>query len=120
MEERIISIEKKQNVILVFVVISALLSLFAFVSGLGDNRTYSDETDDTDFKHRFARMCRLCRVLAWLTQRPQRTRWLHCKRLAACPQTLRPRQNVSRVMPSNLLALDLLLLRWRCPMRRTE
>ena len=48
MEERIISIEKKQNVILVFVVISALLSLFAFVSGLGDNHTYSDETDDTE------------------------------------------------------------------------
>lgn len=47
MEERIIGIEKKQNVILVFVLITALLSLFTFISGLGGNRTYSDEEDET-------------------------------------------------------------------------
>lgn len=37
MEERIIGIEKKQNVILIFVVITALLSLFTFIAGLGDS-----------------------------------------------------------------------------------
>ena len=43
MEERIIGIEKKQNIILVFVLITALLSLFTFISGLGGNKTYKDE-----------------------------------------------------------------------------
>ena len=43
MEERIIGIEKKQNIILVFVLVTALLSLFTFISGLGGNKTYKDE-----------------------------------------------------------------------------
>lgn len=43
MEERIIGIEKKQNIILVFVLVTALLSLFTFISGLGGNKTYRDE-----------------------------------------------------------------------------
>lgn len=47
MEERIIGIEKKQNIILVFVLITALLSLFTFISGLGGNRTYSEEETET-------------------------------------------------------------------------
>ena len=47
MEERIIGIEKKQNIILVFVLVTALLSLFTFISGLGGNKTYKDEETDT-------------------------------------------------------------------------
>ena len=47
MEERIIGIEKKQNIILVFVLITALLSLFTFISGLGGNRTYNEEETET-------------------------------------------------------------------------
>ena len=43
MEERIIGIEKKQNIILVFVLVTALLSLFTFISGLGGNKAYKDE-----------------------------------------------------------------------------
>ena len=43
MEERIIGIEKKQNIILVFVLVTALLSLFTFISGLGGNKIYKDE-----------------------------------------------------------------------------
>lgn len=53
MEERIISIEKKQNIILVFVLITALLSLFTFITGLSGNRSYSDDKEktDTDTQH---------------------------------------------------------------------
>lgn len=47
MEERIIGIEKKQNIILVFILITALLSLFTFISGLGGNRTYKEEETET-------------------------------------------------------------------------
>ena len=47
MEERIIGIEKKQNIILVFVLITALLSLFTFISGLGGNGTYNEEETET-------------------------------------------------------------------------
>lgn len=48
MEERVIGIEKKQNVILIFVIITALFSLLTFITGLSDGTsTYSGDEDTT-------------------------------------------------------------------------
>lgn len=49
LEERVISIEKKLNIALVFIVIAALFSLMAFVANLsGGVSTYSDEHIDAE------------------------------------------------------------------------
>ena len=48
LEERVISIEKKQNIILLLVIVTALLSLLVFITNLagGKNGTFGDETSE--------------------------------------------------------------------------
>ena len=48
LEERVIGIEKKQNIILIFVVITALLSLLVFITNLagGSTGTFDDQTSE--------------------------------------------------------------------------
>jgi hypothetical protein len=48
LEERVISIEKKQNIILLLVIVTALLSLLVFITNLagGNNGTFGDETGE--------------------------------------------------------------------------